>query len=122
MENEDEIDYLLVKAVKDNIDKFEKVDGKYLFEDLVVKGRIEKCVFSRNTHIAVTITYKNLSSKYQISELTWYRLKEDYNDGKKIDDIFFNLEESYEKRQKDKFIEQQKQELEELKKLCNTKN
>lgn len=119
---EREIHNLLLKAVKDNIDKFEKVNGEYLFEDLRVKSVVEKCLNSRDSYIIVTIIYKNLSSEYQISSYRWYALEEDYSNGKKTDDVFFNLQKNYEKRQKDKFIEQQEQDLEELKKLCNTKN
>lgn len=118
MENEAEIHNLLVKAVKDNIDKFEIVNGEYLFEDLRVKSKVEKYPNGRDKYLVVTITYKNLSSEYRINDLTWYVLEEDYKNGKKTDDVFFNLQKNYEKRQKDKFIKQQEQDLEELKKLC----
>lgn len=119
---EREIHNLLVKAVKDNIDKFEIVNGEYLFEDLKVKSKVEKYLTNKDHSITITIIYKNLSSEYQISLYRWFALEEDYNNGKKIDDVFFNLQKNYKKRQKDKFIEQQEQDLKELKKLCNTKN
>lgn len=108
--NKEEIHNFLVKAVEDNIDKFEwdKEDKrKLVYEDLVITSeqKQKNTQFGFRYYFEITIKYKNLKYSYE-------KYAQNYSE------LFERVLESVRNRAEKELKIQQEQDLKELKKLC----